>query len=290
MSKNIISGFADEIDSGFENQLETVSKLGMKHICLRSANGKNIADHTPGEAREELLPLLKAHGIGVSCLGSPIGKIELGDDDALRRQMEQLETLCAVAGILECRSIRVFSFYMPEGGDPDAHTDAVVERMCAFVRVAQSHGVVLVHENEKDIFGDTGRRCRTLLDAVDSPWLKAAFDPANFVQCGEDPEECWELLGGQVADIHIKDALRGGGDNVLCGTGDGRIPQLLRRAIRDEGYRGPLTLEPHLVLFDALQSLEKQDAAQVIKTNKARDGAEGYAMQHGALLEILDSI
>lgn len=61
-------------------------------------------------------------------------------------------------------------------------------------------------------------------------------------------------------------------------------------AIRDEGYEGFLTLEPHLVLFASLQSLETEDAANIIKKNKAKDGAEGYAMQYHALREILDAI
>ena len=51
-----------------------------------------------------------------------------------------------------------------------------------------------------------------------------------------------------------------------------------------------MTLEPQLVLFASLQSLETEDAANIIKKNKAKDGAEGYAMQYHALREILDAI
>lgn len=51
-----------------------------------------------------------------------------------------------------------------------------------------------------------------------------------------------------------------------------------------------MTLEPHLVLFASLQSLETENAANIIKKNKAKDGAEGYAMQYRALQKILDAI
>ena len=102
--------------------------------------------------------------------------------------------------------------------------------------------------------------------------------------------ECWELLRDQVVYIHIKDAVASDKENVLCGTGEGKIKEILTRAIREEGYEGFLTLEPHLVLFDALQSLEVSDAESVIKENKAKDGAEGYSMQYHALKEILNSI
>ena len=51
-----VSGFADEISNDFDVQLATVTRLGMKHISLRSADGKNVADYTPEEVVEKLLP------------------------------------------------------------------------------------------------------------------------------------------------------------------------------------------------------------------------------------------
>ena len=162
-----------------------------------------------------------------------------------------------------------------------------MNKLKQFAAIAEKYDVVLIHENEKDIYGDIARRCKDVLDNVGSEHFKAAFDYANFVQCGEDTAACWELLKDNVAYIHIKDAVYGKGENVLCGTGDGKIPQLLEQAIVKEGYQGFLTLEPHLVLFDTLQSLEVVDATEVISENKAKDGAEGYTMQYNALKEIL---
>ncbi len=286
----LISGFSDEISFAFDAQLETVSALGMHYISLRSADYKSIADFTPEEVRTSLLPRLERAGIGVSSLGSPIGKVSIDDEPGFARQLTQLDTLCEICTLLHCKYIRIFSFYIPEGADPDSFRDRVIEKLGAFVQIAARHGVILIHENEKDIFGDIGRRCRTLLDAVDSPHLMAAFDFANFVQCGEDTAACWELLHDRVAYIHIKDAVSGSNENVLCGTGEGRIPQLLRKAIKEEGYRGFLTLEPHLAIFGALQTLERKAAEEVIKSNKAKDGAEGYAMQYKALTDILAAL
>ena len=275
--KNImISGFADEICPDFNQQLKTVSQLGMKYISLRSANGINVADMTAERLQDDLLPLLQSYNIAVSSLGSPIGKIDIGDDAAFNKQLRQLEELCRIAALLNCAYIRVFSFYTPENEDPDLYTDAVLNKMRAFIEVAQQHRITLIHENEKDIFGDTGRRCQLLLQQLKNPWFKAAFDFANFVQCGEEPDECWELLHEDVVYIHIKDALHSTGENVLCGHGDGQIEPLLRRAIKQEGYQGFLTLEPHLVRFDSLQQLEKKDAKDIIKDNQAASGAEAY--------------
>ena len=285
----IISGFADEIDPLLDVQLKVVKDLGMDHICLRAADGKGIADYTVAEFQESILPRLNAAGVKVSSLGSPIGKIDIDDEAAYEKQLTQLDTLCQICKLTGCRYIRMFSFWMLNK-NPDEWKEVVLKKLKGFADIAAKYDVILIHENEKDIYGDTGARCKVILDELASPNFKAAFDFANFVQCGEDTEACWELLKEHVVYIHIKDAVAGKNENVVCGTGDGKIPQLLKKAIKDEGYEGFLTLEPHLVLFATLQSLEVVDAAEVISENKAKDGAEGYAMQYNALVEILKGI
>ena len=283
----IISGFSDEISAQLDEQLKVVTGLGMNYISLRAADGKGIAEYTVEEVKEKILPRLNAAGVKVSSLGSPIGKVEIEDEEGFQKQLVQLDTLCQICKLLDCRYIRMFSFYIPKGKNPDDYRETVLNKLKQFAAIAEKYDVVLIHENEKDIYGDIARRCKDVLDNVGSEHFKAAFDYANFVQCGEDTAACWELLKDNVAYIHIKDAVYGKGENVLCGTGDGKIPQLLEQAIVKEGYQGFLTLEPHLVLFDTLQSLEVVDATEVISENKAKDGAEGYTMQYNALKEIL---
>ena len=75
---------------------------------------------------------------------------------------------------------------------------------------------------------------------------------------------------------------------MVCGTGDGKIHELLEQAICKDGYEGFLTLEPHLVMFDTFKSLETEESAKTFTGNKAANGAEGYAMQYNALKAILD--
>lgn len=286
--KIFISGFSDEISSDFDQQLETVTKLGMHYISLRSADGTGIADFTVDEVKEKLLPRLEKTQVKVSSLGSPIGKVGIEDEEGFEKQKKQLEELCKICKLLDCRYIRVFSFFMPEEKNPEDYRDIVIEKLRQFLEIAKSYDVVLIHENEKDIYGDIGSRCKTILEAMSDSHFQAAFDFANFVQCGEDTEVCWEMLRPYIAYIHIKDAVTTDNENVVCGTGEGKIASLLKRAIIDEGYEGFLTLEPHLVLFDSLASLETTAAENIIKENKAKDGAEGYAMQYHALCDILN--
>lgn len=290
MDHIVISGFADEIHPNLDQQLKVVKELGMHYICLRAADGKGIADYTLEEFQQNIQPRLEEAGVKISSLGSPIGKIDIDDQAAYEKQLAQLDTLCRICNSCGCRYIRMFSFWMPKDRNPDDFTEQVIEKLAGFAKVAEKYDVILIHENEKDIYGDIARRCKVILDRLASPHFKAAFDFANFVQCGEDTAECWELLKEHVVYIHIKDAVKSNNENVLCGTGDGQIPQLLKKIIREDGYQGFLTLEPHLVLFDTLQSLETEDASEVISHNKAKDGAEGYAMQYHALMDILNTI
>lgn len=290
MDHIVISGFADEIHPNLDQQLKVVKELGMHYICLRAADGKGIADYTLEEFQQNIQPRLEEAGVKISSLGSPIGKIDIDDQAAYEKQLEQLDTLCRICNSCGCRYIRMFSFWMPKDRNPDDFTEQVIEKLAGFAKVAEKYDVILIHENEKDIYGDIARRCKVILDRLASPHFKAAFDFANFVQCGEDTAECWELLKEHVVYIHIKDAVKSNNENVLCGTGDGQIPQLLKKIIREDGYQGFLTLEPHLVLFATLQSLETEDASEVISHNKAKDGAEGYAMQYHALMDILNAI
>ncbi|WNS40761.1 sugar phosphate isomerase/epimerase family protein [Paenibacillus sp. MMS20-IR301] len=284
-----ISGFSDEISADFNTQLEVVANLGMNYISLRGIDGRNVGDFTAEEIQESVLPRLRAAGIGVSSIGSPIGKIFVQDEEGFRKQQEMLIRMCGISRLLNCKYIRIFSFYIPKGQNPDGYRDEVIAKIKILAAIAEQYGVVLLHENEKDIYGDISRRCKEILAEVNSPHFKAIFDFANFVQCGEDTQACYNLLKEDIAYIHIKDALSTDHENVLCGTGEGQIPSILAQAIHS-GYTGFLTLEPHLVLFDSLKDLELEAAENVIKDNKGLDGAGGYKLQYEALTAILKQI
>ncbi|MGF6951755.1 sugar phosphate isomerase/epimerase [Neobacillus sp. B4I6] len=290
MNKDLlISGFSDEISSDFDTQLEVVSNLGMHYLSLRGIDGKNIGDYTVDEIKENVQPRLQKAGIGVSSIGSPIGKVFINDEDGFANQKIMLDTLCQISNLLNCQYIRIFSFYIPKGDNADQYREEVVSKLKEYAAIAEKYNVILLHENEKDIFGDIGRRCHEILTEVDSPYFKGIFDFANFVQCGEDTQECYDLLKDEIVYIHIKDAVTSDSQNVVCGTGEGKIPELLAQFIKS-GYKGFLTLEPHLVLFDSLKDLELEDATEIIKDNKGLDGAGGYKLQYEALLEILKTI
>ena len=218
MEKIIISGFADEISPDLDKQLKVVRELGMDHISLRSADGKGIADYTAEEFAEKLLPRLDEAQVKISSMGSPIGKIPVDSEEDFEKQKKQLEEICKMCKLSGCRYIRMFSFYIPKDKNPDDYKDEVIAKLKEFEEIARKYEVVLLHENEKDIYGDIARRCKVIFDEIPSPYLKAAFDFANFVQCKEDTQECWDMLKEHVAYIHIKDAVYTDNENKFSMT------------------------------------------------------------------------
>jgi sugar phosphate isomerase/epimerase len=237
-----LSAFGDEIADDLATQLDVLVSEGVRHLELRGAWGKNVLDLDPGELRRARA-LLDERGCGVSAVGSPIGKSRL--DQPRTFELERLERAVAACEALGTRNIRIFSFFVPEGRATE-HREEVLERLGALAERAGQAGVNLLHENEKEIYGDTGERCRDLLETIGSPALRMAFDPANFVQCGVRPmEQAWPILAEYVTHVHIKDAVFADGGVRPAGQGDGAVPQLLGTLV-ERGYQGFLTLEPHL--------------------------------------------
>ena len=245
-----IYAFSDEASSSLTGQIAAMKRNGLDGMEIRGVDGQNVAAITREKAAE-VLRMLKDNGLAVWSVGSPIGKIPL-DGGGFEEHLDSLKHVLEIADVLECRNIRMFSFYMPEGAAPESCRGEVIDRLGKMAELASGTGIALCHENEKGIYGDNAARCREILDAV--PGLKCVFDPANFIQCGQDVKKAWELLGKDVYYMHIKDALPDG-SVVPAGKGIGHLPELLKAYIAGGG--GAVTLEPHLRVFDGLKDLEK---------------------------------
>lgn len=119
--------------------------------------------------------------------------------------------------------------------------------------MAIKEGIILLHENEKFIYGDNIERCLDIITSCNSPNLKLVFDPANFVQCGVKPyTDAYPLLEPYIYYVHIKDATYRNGSIVPPGQGDGEIPDLLNSLLK-KGYESFFSLEPHLKKADAFK-------------------------------------
>jgi sugar phosphate isomerase/epimerase len=238
-----LSGFGDEIDPDPVVQLAVLAALGARHIEVRSAWGTNVVDLSD-ERLDELAGLIAVRGMAVSAVASPIGKVDIAGDPAT--ELNRLTLAVNAAHRLGSRYIRVFSFYRAAGVAVETIRDDVLARMRGFADLAARNDLVLLHENEKEIYGDTPARVRDLIESVGSDALRVAWDGANFVQCGVRPfTDGYAMLRPYLEYVQIKDAVAATGAVVPAGEGDGQVRETLL-ALRDDGYRGFLSLEPHL--------------------------------------------
>lgn len=264
-----LSGFADEIADDLDQQLDTLDSLGIKYLELRKAWGKNVLSLTDEEV-DRAKAELDRRGIGVSAIGSPLGKAPIDADFAEYKTLVQ--RAIDVANKLGSPYIRMFSFYC---NDLDQDRDEVMRRMQAMVDMAAAGGVVMLHENEKGIYGEQPERCLDLHETIKGSSFRATFDPANFVQAGVTPfDDAYPLLKPYIEYYHIKDAILGSGRVVPAGEGDGQIVQLMSAA-KATGYDGFLSLEPHL---------------QVAGHSSGFSGPELFAKAKSALCAILDDL
>jgi sugar phosphate isomerase/epimerase len=243
-----LSAFADEVTEDFRGQVEYLSRQGIGYIEPRFINRKNIMDLTRSELNE-VHRLIDDHGLKVSAIGSPIGKVRL--DEPFGPHLDKFKHAVDLALFFETPFIRVFSYYAPQGRNIDDYRDEVLERMTAKLRFIQDAGVTMVHENEAHIYGHSAQNCVDLVQTLDSPKLRLAYDPANFVwgeKIVNNVETCWPLMKPYVVHVHIKDWKLGSKDiGSLPGEGDGQIKDLLAELAAMK-YDGCLTIEPHLQL------------------------------------------
>jgi 3-dehydroshikimate dehydratase len=239
----ILSAFADEISPDPQEQIELLARCGVRHIELRSILRTNVLDLTELQVKE-FKSLLDHHGFHLSAIGSPIGKTKL--DQPFPATLARLERAIELCRVFETPNIRIFSYYLPEGSDWDTWRGEVLERMKAKTERAAQAGVRLLHENEHAIYGQSPARVREIMQHVNSPNLRAVYDPANYVFGGFDPWDGWLQTREFTAHFHIKDWVAGEKQGRVAGEGNGRIEDVLADVVQ-RGYSGFATLEPHLL-------------------------------------------
>lgn len=284
MAELYLSSFADEASPQLDEQFEASKAHGFQYIEIRGVDGKNITEYTPEEAKEIARRFADA-GIKVSALGSPFGKIDITDpfDPHLEAMKKGLE----IANILGTKQVRMFSFFIPKGEKADHYRTPVMERLDKMAQACQSAGLLCCHENEKDIYGDTVARTLDVLQTFEGR-IVGVFDPANFIQCGEDTLQAWDALEPYIQYIHIKDAKQDG-TIVPAGKGDGHIEELLQRYARKEGPRF-VTLEPHLMEFSGLAALEKDGASMLRHEFTFDNNRQAFDFAADALQQIISTI
>ena len=280
MNKYGIYAFADEASGELSVQIEAMKRNQLNGLEIRNVNGTNVSALTVAQAKDIRRQLDDA-GLRVWSIGSPIGKIDVVKDD-YAAHLDALRNTIDVAHELGTENIRMFSFYTPAGEDPAAYRSVVIDRLNEMVGIAKAGSVLLCHENEKGIYGDMADRCHDLLTAF--PELDGVFDPANFVQCGQDTAEAWAMLKPYIKYMHIKDALADG-QVVPAGMGIGNVAAIVKDYLASGGEA--MTLEPHLFQFVGLSALEREGEKSVVGKLHFANPGEAFDCACKALSDIL---
>lgn len=274
-----IYAFADEASADMDRQIAAMKRNHLQGLEIRNVDGTNIADISKEKAMEVHRKLQDA-GLTVWSIGSPIGKI--GIEEEFEGHLEKFKHTLEIADILGCKNIRLFSFFIPAGKAPGLYQETVMERLKQMVEAARGTGIDLCHENEKDIYGDIAERCLQIHKAV--PELKGIFDPANFIQCGQDTLEAWNMLKPYIKYLHIKDALADG-MVVPAGAGIGSVKEILE-SFRAQGGT-EVTVEPHLTIFEGLRELEGKNRQSKIEAFHYPDADTAFDTACEALKNLL---
>lgn len=283
MAHYILSAFADEVSSDFTKQLEYLKSKDISYIEPRNINGTGVAAITLEEAKNAK-KMLDDYKIGVSSIGSPIGKISVEDDFA--DHIRLFEHVMDIAEIFETKNIRMFSFFYPKNTDVHTHRAAVLARLEILLELAEKRGLTLCHENEKAIYGEAPEDCLDLMKHFDGR-MKSVLDMGNFAFCQKDPMKGYEYLAPYIEYIHIKDAFY---DTriVPAGQGEGRVFEILSAYNKYTDKDTFLTMEPHLTVFDGLNKLSNMDDIKV--QNAYATPEEAFDAAVAALRGILERI
>ena len=240
----------------------TAVALGTPSVELNwGQNFSSLAE--AGEARRRL----DAAGVAIPVTNTFMfrARAELDDPDGA---LATFATCLDAARTLGSSRVLIYCPCSPRDLVPEATHLAEVERFTAVLRrcadLCEAAGVTLVIENHADWLLRSVDETVRLLAA--EPRLRMAFDPANYYSSGEEAfPRAYGLLRDRVSVVHVKDPARYDArlypgerrtvERTVRGTlikglfldlGEGAInwDGLLRR-LSDDGFDGPLILEPY---------------------------------------------
>jgi sugar phosphate isomerase/epimerase len=254
-----LSVITDEMSMDLGHSLSAMKEYGCTGAEIRSLWGTNIGDLTDAQT-DEALKLLDEHQMEVCCLASPLFKCELGggagDDvgnvhQATERtaaeQMDLLKRLHKRANQFGTKYMRTFAYWRRGELTPRIE-DAIIAGMSDAVKYAEDNGVVLLMENEHDCYLGTGEETARFLSRVNSPALRACWDPGNAFFAGEKAyPDGYNAIRNYVAHVHVKDAeLLASGKYRFIVMGEGEVDYKGHfAALKADGYKGYLSIETH---------------------------------------------
>jgi sugar phosphate isomerase/epimerase len=261
MSTERVAAITDEFSpADLDGALGGMAAVGMTGAELRIVFDRNMIDLTDEEIARALASL-RAHGMTVVSLASPLLKCVLPDGPALDSRVQYdvfgsphtfedqprlTRRAFEVAERIGAGIVRVFSYWRTV--EPEQTFDRVAAALHELAEEASKRGMVIGLENEHACNVGTADETRRLLATIDHPALKIVWDPANAFILGETPypDGYERLAADRIVHVHAKDCRVTGNKPTWGPIGEmdvdwrGQI-----RALSRDGYTGWFSLETH---------------------------------------------
>jgi sugar phosphate isomerase/epimerase len=243
-----LGAITDEISQDFERAVDVCKEYDLQTVEIRSVWDKPSQDLTDTDVAA-IQAVLSARGLTVSCLASPFFKCDIDDEEAGKKHLDILRNCARLARKLGTNLVRVFTFW--NTGKTHEIWDRILERYQEPIAIAEEEDVILAVENEASTSISTARLLEKFLREIDSPRVRAVWDPGNEVHApdGERPyPEAFDRVKDLMVHFHLKDVARDPqtGKPRAMPVGEGSIDYMGQlRALLAMGYQGAVSLETH---------------------------------------------
>jgi sugar phosphate isomerase/epimerase len=236
---------SDEVSPDFGEAARHAIEWGISIFEIRVLKTGRIPLVDQSELRE-VKALVNNNGLAITALSPGIFKFTISQRMGLESELRNtLPKTLDLAREFGASMVIVFGFQREKDEKPDNFFRAV-ELMERAAEIAQKEGVRLVIENEPGFWCDSGANTAKLLAKVNSPSLRANWDPCNGYGTPETPFPAgYESVKKFIANVHVKDTIEGA--LIRCvPVGEGTIDWKgqLEAIVRD-GIVKHVTIETH---------------------------------------------
>ncbi|MCX6132549.1 MAG: sugar phosphate isomerase/epimerase [Ignavibacteriales bacterium] len=251
MNRIALGIVSDEVSPDFGEAAHHAAEWGISIFEIRVLKTGRIPAVDQSELRE-IKTLVKNNGLAVTALSPGIFKLPLSQTAGLEKELSTtLPKTLDLAREFGTSMIIVFGFQREQNESADNFFRAT-ELMARAAEVAQKEGVKLVVENEPGFWCDSGANTAKLIGTVNSPSLRANWDPCNGYGTPETPyPDGYNSVKALIANVHVKDTSEGA--LIRCvPVGEGAIDWKgqLKAIVRDQIVQH-VTIETHcLPLID----------------------------------------
>lgn len=237
----------DTVTSDLDRALHYTTLWGLEGVELRTVGGPE--DRVPFINEAKLRRRLSEQSMPVCAIVPGLFEGAAKERATWLNEIAAMEETLAFCRRIGCPRIVVSAFALETFASAAGEDvrDAAVDALRRAGAAAARGGVKLAVLNERGMARPTGTALAELLQAVDHPAVRAAWNPAEALQAGEDPMEGLNVLGRRVELVRCSDGIAQGKGWREALPGEGAVGWAEHlRMLHELGFDGPVSLEVYL--------------------------------------------